>query len=71
MLKKSKALVLVVQPDPVDGVRSVRQEWESTGADLMTRAPIGLVLYDICRALGFAPDATREALGDELYKEVS
>jgi hypothetical protein len=52
----------------VASLRKMREEWQETGADLLTtKAPVGLMLYDVCRVLGFPPDAMQEALGPDLY----
>jgi hypothetical protein len=52
----------------VDGLRKLRLEWETTGADLLTtKAPVGMILYDVCQSLGLDPEATGEVLGPELF----
>jgi hypothetical protein len=52
----------------VDGLRKLRQEWETTGADLLTtKAPVGMMLLDTCEAIGLSSDETAEVLGPGLY----
>ncbi len=53
---------------PINNLKKLRKEWEDTDADLLTvKAPVGLVLFDVCRSLGLSPDDTSEVLGNDLY----
>jgi len=57
--------VTLVQP--VNAIRSVRQEWEETGEDLLTvQGSVALVLYDLCCQMAFTPDELKQALGEGL-----
>ncbi len=68
MLCKVKAIPLLANPIPIDNLKKLRKEWEDTDTDLLTvKAPVGLVLYDVCRSLGLSPDDTSEVLGNDLY----
>jgi hypothetical protein len=66
MLCQMQVTPLVV--NPVCSLKKLREEWQETGADLLAvKAPVGLLLYDVCQSLGLSPDDTGEVLGPDLF----
>ena len=69
MLYQLEAIPLVV--NPIVKLKKLRQEWEEAAPDLLTtKAPVGLVLFDICQSLGLNPDEAIEVLGPDIYGQV-
>ncbi len=58
-------LEYIERPQAIQAIRTLREEWqEAAGNDLyQAEGNVGLILYDVCRLLGFTPEETILALG--------
>jgi hypothetical protein len=56
-----------------NALKNYREQWEDiteTSSLLEINVSVGLLLHDICDALGFTPNQRREVLGAELEAEL-